>query len=287
MPTKLKARSPGAAVAGKNGHSLISSEKFRQLYAALLKYELLEEQLGLTPAGNTDGARELAAGAVGITLDLEHDDTVVLTQRTFAANFVKGVPVRVLLDHRKSSSGNGATFTHGAVNALTPAGAGFVAQAGLATGAALANKMAKNRKIAAVFMEGDSAALKECREALELASKYRLPVVYVIQAKAGRKLEEVLEDIRGLVPVITVDAYDVVAVYRVAQESIARARDGAPTLIVCMPYALNGAKASALTNMEDYLTGKKLLRNQWKAEAIAEFNQDMGAACLPLADPLA
>jgi hypothetical protein len=278
MPTKVKARAAAAAVAGKNGHSLISGEKFRQLYAALVKYELLEERLG---APSTD-----AAGAVGITLDLEREDTVVLSPRTFAANFIKGVPIRALLDHR-SSSRNGASFSYGAANAVTPGAHSAATQAGMATGAALTNKMAGNHKIAVAFLEGGAAALKECSEALELASAHKLPVIYVIHATPDSKLEKVLAEAAELVPVITVDAHDVVAAYRVAQESIERARDGGPSLIVCVPLRPNAAAENAVISMEQYLAGKKLFRNLWKDQALAEFNREITAACLPPADPLA
>ena len=70
MPTQLKGRSTAAAVAGKNGYSLISNGKFRQLYAALLKCELLEERLGSFPAHGADGTQNLMAAAVGLMLDL-------------------------------------------------------------------------------------------------------------------------------------------------------------------------------------------------------------------------
>lgn len=276
---KLKARTAAAAVAGKNGYSLIGGEKFRQLYAALVKYELLEERLGSSQAG-------AAAGAVGVTLDLVREDTVVLSPRTFAANFIKGVPAHALLHHRGSTGGE-APFIFGAVNAFTTAAPSPVALSGLATGAALANKMAKNRSVAVAFLEGGAAALTECREAFELASGHKLPVLYVIHANPERNLEKDLTEMSEMVPVISVDAHDAVAVYRVAQESIARARDGDPSVIVCIPYLLNGATESALVNMERYLTGKKLFRNRWKDQAITEFDREMSAACLPPGNPLA
>lgn len=286
MPTQLKGPSTPAAVAGKNGYSLISSGKFRQLYAALLKCELLEERLGSFPAYGADGAQNLTAAAVGLILDLSPEDTVVLTRRIFAANLIKGVPARALLCHANTGE-SGTTFASGKVSALTPTSSTAATQAGLATGAALANKMAKNGRISVAFMEGGSAALKECREALDLASKHKLPVLYVAQMELDRGDEKLLGKLSELFPVITVDANDLVAIYRVAQESIARARDGGPTLIACVPYATEGMSASPIGNMERYLTGKKLFDYKWKEEALAEFNAELGAACLTQSDTLA
>ena len=276
MPTKSKARTAPAAVAGKNGHSLISSEKFRQLYAALVKYELIEKRFGSPSEGG------VTAGAVGITLDLKLEDTLVVGPRTFAANLIKGVPVRALLDYPNSSP-----FIYGAVNTLAPAGPSAARQAGLATGAALANKLAKNGNLAVAFIEGGATALAECKEALELASTHKLPALYVIHANADRKLDRLLTEMGETVTVVTVDAHDAVAVYRVAQESLARARDGDPSVIVCVPYLTNGTRPSALLNMEQYLTGKKLFRKQWKDEAIAELERELSSACHPKGNPLA
>jgi hypothetical protein len=96
-----------------------------------------------------------------------------------------------------------------------------------------------------------------------------------------------LGKLSGLFPVISVDGNDLVAIYRVAQESIARARDGGPTLIACVPYIADGMTANPIANTERYLTGKKLFDYRWKDEALAEFNTEVGAACLPQSDPLA
>src|SRR5271156_690944 len=171
MPTSLRARSAAADVAGKNGHSLISNEKFRQLYAALLKYELIEEHLRSTPTNGTEDDRGYFAGAVGVMLDLERDDTVVLSPRTQAVGYVKGLPFRDLLHHHNGRGmGEAAQFGFATANVITPPSAGAGAQAGLATGAALANKIAKNRKIAVGFMDGGAGTLESCTEAFELAA---------------------------------------------------------------------------------------------------------------------
>ena len=284
MPTYLKGRSTPAAVAGKNGHSLISSRKFRELYAALLRCEMLEERLAPFSANGTQSA--IAAG-VSLTLDLEREDTVVLTPQTLAAGLVKGVPVHALLNRGNGAGANGSAFIFGDVNAFKPASSAVSAQAGLATGAALANKIANNRKVALAFMEGGTAALKECKEALELASKHKLPVLYVVDADLKRSDEKLLAQLAELLPVITVEAQDVIAIYRVAQESIARARDGGPTLIVCVPYDPEANSPNAVANMERYLIGKKLFETRWKDEAASQFNAELDSACLRHADPLA
>ncbi|MBV8632704.1 MAG: hypothetical protein JOZ83_17390 [Silvibacterium sp.] len=281
MPTQLKAHTATADVAGKNGHSLISGEKFRELYAWLVKCELLERHLGSSTASLDE-----AVAAVGITLDLGREDTVVLGPRTYAANLIKGVPLRALLAHYKNGHGS-VPLTFSAVNAVSIAGLSAVRPAGLATGAALANKMARSRHIAVAFIDGDAVALAECKAAFEVASANQLPVLYVLHASPGRKLKRALSEAAKLVPVIAVDAHDVVAIYRVAQESIARVRQGYATIIICVDCHMNGTPRCALASMERYLEGKKLSCNEWKQQAIAEFERELTAACLPQANPLA
>ncbi len=272
MPTKVKARSAAAAVAGKNGHSLISDAKFRQLYATMFKYKLLEEHLG-------SGSESNIAGAVGVALDLEHEDTVVLTPRNVLTNFVKGMPLQAVLSHQHASAVNGSTglaFSYSAVGVLTLTSPALSAQLGFATGAALANKLAGNQKIAVAFVEGDVAALAGCRDAFELASTQKLPILYVVDDRPDEAQGDILTEIGELFPVITVDAHDVVAVYRVAQESIARVREGGgPALIACMAYSLNGAPVDAVANMERYLTGKQVFQDTWKDEVTTEFKKEM------------
>jgi pyruvate dehydrogenase E1 component alpha subunit len=104
-------------------------------------------------------------------------------------------------------------------------------------------------------------------------------------------------------PAIAVDGNDVVAVYRVATESIARARrGGGPTLITCKicteskPGALRGHSGADPVNshtreaaelwkagdpihkMELYLTQKGLFREEWKREIVAAFSRELNAA---------
>src|SRR5271170_6712699 len=168
MPTKVRARSAAAAVAGKNGHSLISDEKFRQIYATMLRYRLLEERLCFGSADYSAGGQSNIAGAVGVALDLEPEDTVVLTPRSFVTNFVKGVPLQAMLNHRNANgTAHGSAFSYSAVGVLTPGSPNVSAQLGFATGAALSNKRGKNEKDKWPRVVCITSKLAACREALE------------------------------------------------------------------------------------------------------------------------
>ena len=86
------------------------------------------------------------------------------------------------------------------------------------------------------------------RKALTFAAEQLLPVVFVVLPAAGRRggagpgaMSAVAS--RHGVPGMAVDADDAVALYRVAQEAIGRARiGGGAALMECVPFVLEGAE---------------------------------------------
>jgi len=83
------------------------------------------------------------------------------------------------------------------------------------------------------------------------------------------------------VPGIAVDANDAVAIYRVAQESIARARaGGGAALIECVPFAVQGAKVpagDALLSMEGYLLHRGIATKAWLAGEARRFASNLAS----------
>ena len=74
------------------------------------------------------------------------------------------------------------------------------------------------------------------------------------------------------VPGITVDGNDVVAVYRVAEESVRRAREGhGPTLIDCK---IDPAR-DPLAFMEDYLKKRDMWSDKWHAKVVQELKKEI------------
>jgi pyruvate dehydrogenase E1 component alpha subunit len=82
---------------------------------------------------------------------------------------------------------------------------------------------------------------------------------------------------------ITVDGNDVVAVYRVAYESLERVRrGGGAVLIEAKPYrqhgqALLNTGRDPLTHMEQYLAAKKLFTARWKNGLVQQFSRELDA----------
>lgn len=121
----------------------------------------------------------------------------------------------------------------------------------IATGVALAAKLQSQRTTVLAFTRNISGKHNDNdRDTLQFAALHQLPIVYVLlgttQIKSTRP------------PKITVEASDVVAIYRVAQEAIYRTRiGGGPTLIECKQSATD-----PLVYMREYLEKK----NIWRAE---------------------
>jgi TPP-dependent pyruvate/acetoin dehydrogenase alpha subunit len=84
-------------------------------------------------------------------------------------------------------------------------------------------------------------------------------------------------------PAIPVDGHDVVAVYRVACESIARARGGrGPTVIECRRWqsadSVHNPDNNPIHNMEKYLTRKGLFTTALRTKIAAGFRRELDAA---------
>lgn len=295
---------------GGNGFSLISNEKLIELFAAMVKSRMIAERAGLLKeqgrlAGDFKGGVGREASISGVAVDLLPEDTLCLSQCDFVSGFIKGLPLHKVFSslasqvngHRPSPPDSDADVP---VSVLPPASTVDV-QLTIACAVALACKTAKNRRIAVAFC-GDGAASLECwRETLTFAGLRELPILFVHHDHAkeeqgsqgtGRRHKKTANGASARqVPAIAVDGNDAVAVYRVASESIARARRGrGPTLIECkacglgndggIPPAIAGQfeTRDPIGKMEIYLRRKGLFRAEMKQQIAAEFSRELDAA---------
>lgn len=148
------------------------------------------------------------------------------------------------------------------------------AQIALAAGYALERQLREKHGIVLAFA-GEAQSLEPAREILRFAFTHKLPLVAVVLHNlAGLGKGEEVRDLgyealpAGL-PGITVDGTDAMAVYRVTQEALFRARHGGgPTLIECKLYPRKGVpprfrpwvQGDALAYMEEQLRA----RGFWK-----------------------
>jgi TPP-dependent pyruvate/acetoin dehydrogenase alpha subunit len=249
-----------AAPSIQNGFSLISNEKLLQLYATMLKCRAIQECLRILVkenklAVNVGASWGQEAATVGLTIDLLPEDTIAPHPGDIIPLFISGLPLQDLFR---------------SLFRPVPAAPSITAQLKTATDAAMRYKLSNNKKIA-VAISNESTSPGPWKDALAFAGLHDLPMVFLswnhIPLKTkGRRL-----------PTITVDGNDVVAVYRVACESIAHARMGnGPTLIECQSYILD--PGDPILNMEKYLIRKGVFSADFKNEILAEFRNELDAA---------
>ena len=262
MPSKNKQKTaatgsasspPGDSAPAQDGFSLISNQKLLQLYATMLKCRLLDERIRAErehlPTSGIDPLppRGREAAVVGVLMDTLSDDTVDAPPLDLIPLFVHGTPLANLF--RMLRKGRPAPYASGAV----------------------ANGAKGDKKIGVVVSGGGGAERRSWTDALRLASLHRPPTIFLCWKP--RKAPSV--DF----PIMTVDACDVVAVYRVASESIAHARQGfGPTLIECQHWQGTDATRNPLLNMEKYLVRKGLFNKATKAEITVGFHKELDAA---------
>jgi TPP-dependent pyruvate/acetoin dehydrogenase alpha subunit len=273
----FKIRQAGVSTGG----SLISDAKLKQLYTTMLQCRLLTERA--RRAHHRNGSAALYAASVGqeaiatgCAIDLRPEDTVASHESIagrIIAGRVKGVSLNATVaelyaDHAPSIAAE--------------------AQLSAATSLASANKREKNTAVVVAFTGKAITTLGAWHKTLTLSAGRGLPMIFVVENNgrvnsAGRRSD--WEDFTrkahsyGL-PGITVDGNDVVAVYRVAHESLERVRQGdGPVLIEARTYRQAGlGEPDPLTHMEKYLAAKKLFPSRWKNRLVEEFSRELDAA---------
>jgi pyruvate dehydrogenase E1 component alpha subunit len=159
-----------------------------------------------------------------------------------------------------------ADFNVGMLGATAVVGAGLP----IAMGAGLSIKLRGGDNVTACFFGDGASNQGTFHETLNMAAIWELPVIFVCEnnlyAMGTRQSKAmVLENIadRALsygIPGVSVDGNDVIAVYEVAREAVARAREGGgPTLIECKTYRHKGhsridpAKYRSKEEVEEWL----------------------------------
>jgi len=292
-------------------------EVLRALYTVLLKTRMLQEQvLSLLRAGKIPGAPVPVLGGeateVGACIGLQPGDSFSSSQPKLASQVVSGTPLaRVFAElFRREPTLSSADAAQGMQ--VVPQTASLTGQFDIASGIALAHKQLATPNVVVALADDGLAALGFWHEAAILASRHRLPLVFMVENceqshLGGTSSVQSDEDLRDRaeaygIPGITVDGNDLVAVWRVTQESIHRARSGAgPTLIECRTWRWhaevdsppsNGRQPKSLRehdplhHMEHYMKKRNLWKQAWKDGLADEYQlalkQAVAAAHRPL-----
>lgn len=222
-----------------NGFSLISNEKLLALYTSMLRCRLIEQH-----------SRELIKSN--------------LPSRFFASSLGREASaVGVAIDLRRTDRVTPAHWIHSALSSIRPT-VPVIEQIDDAIRIALRHQKKKSAALVVAFSMEPFIASDEWTHALQSASDQTLPILFVAPAAKTTRVQSRNKPRTTprnkpqpsyTFPTIVVDGNDVVAVYRVASESIAHARKGhGPTLIDCRL----SLPADPLPIMLNYLLGKGL-----------------------------
>lgn len=197
------------------------------------------------------------AVAAGVCANLTDKDYITSTHRGHGHCVAKGGDLKGMMAEifgKETGLGKGkggsmhiADLDKGILGANGMVGGGF----GLATGAAMRNKYLKTDDVAVCFFGDDAANEGLFHECLNMASIWKLPVIFVNEnnlfaestpqwySSASATIAE-----RALaydMPGVRVNGKDLFAVYQVAKEAVERARSGqGPTLIEAVTYRDHG-----------------------------------------------
>ncbi len=235
-------------------------------FRTMLTIRRLEERINeLFGQGRIRGTTHLSAGqeavAVGVCAALRPDDQVTSTHRGHGHFIAKGgEPKRILAElYGKATGyarGRGGS-QHMACHEIGFLGANGITGGGIpiATGAALAAKMLGTDRVVVCFFGDGATAQGTFHESLNIASLWKLPIVYVCENNLYAMSTPVHEacavpDIAAraaayAMPGVSVDGSDVFAVREATAEAVARARRGeGPTLLECKTYRFFGHSKS-------------------------------------------
>jgi pyruvate dehydrogenase E1 component alpha subunit len=213
--------------------SIIPHTTLRALYASLLKNAAVRNGASHGGKRAADWAAVEAAGPA-VCLDLKADDLVLLGKARERLRATAGL--------------NGKLDARSAEERLPEL-----------IGKSLAYKTQKSGRVGVAFwLDADE---QPWLDAMEIARAHGLPIVFVcppLSKESTRQLASFVSKPGTELPSITTDGNDPVAVYRVAHESIERARRGrGATLIECGHFKTVGLRrVDAVTAMKRYLKAK-------------------------------
>jgi TPP-dependent pyruvate/acetoin dehydrogenase alpha subunit len=250
-------RRPSAASAA-TPHPLISNERLQHLYVTLLRTRLLRQRNRLKQDVAPLVARE--AIVTGTVTHLAEGDVVMPVAGDRLPALARGHALRRVLA--------GARFP-GVLASPASAEARFA----VATGHALARQ--GTNQVALAFSGTGVTSLDALRPSLAYAAAHKLGVVFVIESSADSDVSSAKHIERLGLYGIPVDGNDVVAIYRVAQEAILRARRGVgPTLIDCKPWPLDG-DTDPVRRLEQALERRGLSVDKLKKRTLATFHKEL------------
>jgi acetoin:2,6-dichlorophenolindophenol oxidoreductase subunit alpha len=232
-----------------------------ELYERMLTIRIFEEHVNqLYTTAKMPGLAHLYSGeeavAVGVCAALRREDYITSTHRGHGHCLAKGASIdrmfaELLGREAGYCRGKGGSM-HIADQQSGNLGANAIVggSAGIATGAALSAKMRASGQVAVCFFGEGALGQGLLYEVMNMASLWKLPVVYVCENNLYSEYTHFSETTAGSltarpeafgIPAATVDGQDVLTVLDAATEAVERARRGeGPSFLLCETYRTHG-----------------------------------------------
>lgn len=236
----------------------LTNEKLIDMYRLMLLTRHFENKtVEMLPSGKLFDFLHTCVGqehiTIGAVYGLRNNDLVMPSLRGRGAFIAKGVSVKTLLAIMFGKQ-IGSVFPKECVHHLGVPERGIIVGTGIigsdiakATGAALAAKIRKSNQVVLDFF-GDGASNRgDFHESLNMASIWKLPIVYICEnnqlamstpVSKSIGVDDISKRATGYgIPSITIRENDVVAVHQAVQTAVKNARKGGgATLIECKTY---------------------------------------------------
>jgi TPP-dependent pyruvate/acetoin dehydrogenase alpha subunit len=239
----------------------ISKEILKEMYWKMLLSRRVEEKVLELYRAGLKGMYHLTFGeeavAVGVCTTLNKDDYILSTHRSKGHYIAKGGNIKALIAEFMGKQTGCCQGKGGPMHVIDPSvgmmGANGIVGSSLpiACGVALSAKLRGSGQVTVGFFGDGAANSGPCHESMNLASIWKLPLVFVCennlyQVSVPISRHSSVQDfyVRAAgygIPGYKVDGMDVVAVYEATVEAVKRARGGdGPTLLECKTYRFRG-----------------------------------------------
>ena len=268
--------------AGVQANAALSVEQWIGMYRRMVMIRLFEEQVNeLYTRALMPGLAHLYVGeeavAVGICSALRSSDYITSTHRGHGHCLAKGAsPDRMFAELLGKEAGY-CRGKGGSMHIADPAtgnlGANAIVggSAGIATGAAFSAKRLGTDQVAVCFFGEGALGQGVLYEVMNLASLWKLPVIYACENNLYNEYTHYSETTAGDIlaraaafglQTENVDGQDVRAVHATAKRLVERARSGAgPSFLLCNTYRYTGHHVGDISR--EYYRSKKE-EQEWK-----------------------
>ncbi|MBV9015707.1 MAG: pyruvate dehydrogenase (acetyl-transferring) E1 component subunit alpha [Alphaproteobacteria bacterium] len=250
----------------KPGEAEVSAAALKRWYADMLLIRRFEERAGqMYGMGLIGGFCHLYIGqeavVVGVQAALQEGDTIITSYRDHGHMLACGMDPKGVMSEL---TGRRCGYSHGkggSMHMFSPeknffGGHGIVgAQVPIGTGLAFAHRYRDDGRISVTYLGDGAINQGQVYESFNMASLWKLPVVYVIEnnrygmgtsvSRASARTDLYHRGIAYGIPGEQVDGMDVVAVHEAAIEATEHARAGqGPIIVEMLTYRYRGHSMS-------------------------------------------